>query len=157
MIVCAVISIGFLVFIHEGGHYLAARAFGVRVTEFMLGLPGPSIGFTKGETRYGVTAVPLGGYAKVCGMEAGPLQPHLQEALASLYRRGIANMEDVARDCGISDDEAYNALEELVEWGSVIGHFQGRSVQHLPRPARLSWQARSEEGGRRGSAGTRNL
>lgn len=30
-------------------------------------------------------------------------------------------MEDVARDCGISDDEAYNALEELVEWGSVIG------------------------------------
>ena len=79
MIVCAVISIGFLVFIHEGGHYLAARAFGVRVTEFMLGLPGPSIGFTKGETRYGVTAVPLGGYAKVCGMEAGPLQPHLQE------------------------------------------------------------------------------
>lgn len=121
MIVCAVISIGFLVFIHEGGHYLAARAFGVRVTEFMLGLPGPSIGFTKGETRYGVTAVPLGGYAKVCGMEAGPLQPHLQEALASLYRRGTANMEDVARDCGISDDEAYNALEELVEWGSVIG------------------------------------
>ncbi|MFR5092897.1 MAG: hypothetical protein ACLTDR_13685 [Adlercreutzia equolifaciens] len=41
--------------------------------------------------------------------------------LASLYRRGTANMEDVARDCGISDDEAYNALEELVEWGSVIG------------------------------------
>ena len=121
MIVCAVISIGFLVFIHEGGHYLAARAFGVRVTEFMLGLPGPSIGFTKGETRYGVTAVPLGGYAKVCGMEAGPLQPHLQEVLASLYRRGTANMEDVARDCGISDDEAYNALEELAEWGSVIG------------------------------------
>ena len=121
MIVCAVISIGFLVFIHEGGHYLAARAFGVRVTEFMLGLPGPSIGFTKGETRYGVTAVPLGGYAKVCGMEAGPLQPHLQEVLASLYRRGIANMEDVARDCGISDDEAYNALEELVEWGSIKG------------------------------------
>lgn len=121
MIVCAVISIGFLVFIHEGGHYLAARAFGVRVTEFMLGLPGPSIGFTKGETRYGVTAVPLGGYAKVCGMEAGPLQPHLQEVLASLYRRGTANMEDVARDCGISDDAAYDALEELVEWGSVIG------------------------------------
>ena len=90
MIVCAVISIGFLVFIHEGGHYLAARAFGVRVTEFMLGLPGPSIGFTKGETRYGVTAVPLGGYAKVCGMEAGEMSPHLQQVLAALYRRGTA-------------------------------------------------------------------
>ena len=155
MIVCAVISIGFLVFIHEGGHYLAARAFGVRVTEFMLGLPGPSIGFTKGETRYGVTAVPLGGYAKVCGMEAGPLQPHLQEALASLYRRGIANMEDVARDCGISDDEAYNALEELVEWGSVIGPSKADQYNTYRAPRVCAWQARSEEGGRRGSAGTR--
>ena len=121
MLVCAVITIGFLVFIHEGGHFLAARAFGIRVTEFMLGLPGPSVGFTRGETRFGVTAVPLGGYAKVCGMEAGPLQPHLQEVLAALYRRGTANMEDVARDCGISDDAAYEALEELVEWGSVVG------------------------------------
>ena len=121
MLVCAVITIGFLIFIHEGGHYLAARAFGVRVTEFMLGLPGPSVGFTHGETRFGVTAVPLGGYAKVCGMEAGPLQPHLQEVLAALYRRGTANMEDIALDCGITDDEAYEALEELVEWGSVMG------------------------------------
>ena len=120
MLVCGVITIGLLVFIHEGGHFLAARAFGVRVTEFMLGLPGPSVGFTRGETRFGVTAVPLGGYAKVCGMEAGPLQPHLQEVLASLYRRGTANMEDVARDCDISTDAAYEALEELVEWGSVI-------------------------------------
>ena len=67
MIVCAVISIGFLVFIHEGGHYLAARAFGVRVTEFMLGLPGPSIGFTKGETRYGVTAVPSAATRRCAG------------------------------------------------------------------------------------------
>ncbi|MFR7403732.1 MAG: site-2 protease family protein [Coriobacteriaceae bacterium] len=85
MIVCAVISIGFLVFIHEGGHYLAARAFGVRVTEFMLARPA-SIGFTKADPlwRHGRAS---GGYAKVCGMEAGPLQPHLQAP--SLYRRGI--------------------------------------------------------------------
>ena len=157
MIVCAVISIGFLVFIHEGGHYLAARAFGVRVTEFMLGLPGPSIGFTKGETRYGVTAVPLGGYAKVCGMEAGPLQPHLQKVLASLYRRGTANMEDVARDCGISDDEAYNALEELVEWGSVIGPSKADQYNTYRAPRVTPWQARSEEGGRGGAAGARLL
>ena len=121
MIVCATVVLGFLVFIHEGGHYLAARAFGVRVTEFMLGLPGPSIGFTKWGTKFGVTPILLGGYAKVCGMEPGEMSPHLQPVLAALYRRGTANMEDVARDCGISDDEAYDALEELVEWGSVLG------------------------------------
>ena len=84
MVLCATVVIGFLVFIHEGGHYLAARAFGVRVTEFMLGLPGPSVGFTRGGTRFGVTAVPLGGYAKVCGMEPGEMSPHLQPVLAEL-------------------------------------------------------------------------
>lgn len=121
MIVYATLILGFLVVIHEGGHYLASRAFGVRVTEFMLGLPGPNIGFTKWGTKFGVTPFLLGGYAKVCGMEVGEMSPHLEGALASLYRRGTANMEDVARDCGITDDEAYEALEELVEWGSVKG------------------------------------
>ena len=121
MIACASVTIGLLVFIHEGGHYLAARAFGVRVTEFMLGFPGPSIGFTKWGTRFGITAVPLGGYARVCGMEPGPIKPHLPETLAALYRRGTANMEDIAADCGISDDEAYEALEQLTLWGSCSG------------------------------------
>lgn len=121
MIACATVVIGVLVFIHEGGHYLAARAFGVRVTEFMLGLPGPSIGFKAAGTRFGVTAVPLGGYARVCGMEPGEMKPHLKEVLAALYRRGTAEMEDIAYDCGISSDEAYEALEELVDWGSCTG------------------------------------
>ena len=104
MIVYATLILGFLVFIHEGGHYLAARAFGVRVTEFMLGLPGPNIGFTKWGTKFGVTPFLLGGYAKVCGMEPGEMSPHLEPVLAALYRRGTANMED-----------------ELVEWGSIAG------------------------------------
>ncbi len=121
MIVYATLVLGFLVFIHEGGHYLAARAFGVRVTEFMLGLPGPSIGFTKWGTKFGVTPILLGGYAKVCGMEPGEMSPHLEQVLAALYRRGTANMEDIAADCGITDDEAYEALEELTEWGSIVG------------------------------------
>ena len=121
MILYAVIVLSILVFIHEGGHYLAARAFGVRVTEFMIGLPGPNIGFTKRGTKFGVTAIPLGGYAKVCGMEAGEMSPYLQQVLAALYQRGTANMEDIALDCGITDDEAYAALDELTEWGSIIG------------------------------------
>ncbi|MBE6472417.1 MAG: peptidase M50, partial [Coriobacteriaceae bacterium] len=40
-ILAAIVVLGFLVFIHEGGHFLASRAFGVRVSEFMIGLPGP--------------------------------------------------------------------------------------------------------------------
>lgn len=137
-LLCAVVVIGLLVFIHEGGHYLAARAFGVRVTEFMIGLPGPNIGFKKGGTKFGLTAVPLGGYAKVCGMETGAMSPHLERVLASVYRRGTATMEEVAFDCGISADDADAALEELVEWGSVVppkradAHNTYRTPEYVP-------------------------
>ncbi len=120
-ILAATIVLGFLVFIHEGGHFVAARAFGVRVSEFMIGLPGPNVGVQRGETKFGVTAIPLGGYARVCGMEPGEMSPYLEAAMTSVYARGTALMEDVALDCGCTDDEAYEALEELVEWGTIVG------------------------------------
>lgn len=118
-VICASIVLGFLVFIHEGGHFLAARAFGVRVSEFMLGFPGPGISIKRGETRFGVTCVPLGGYARICGMEAGEQSPHLEKVLACVYNHGTMDLEDVAYACGISVDEAEHALDELVEWGSL--------------------------------------
>ena len=121
IILAGAIVLCFLVFIHEGGHFLAARAFGVRVSEFMIGLPGPHIGIQHGETKFGFTAIPLGGYARVCGMEPGEMSPNLKAAMTSVYARGTALMEDVALDCGITDDEAYDALEELVEWGTIKG------------------------------------
>lgn len=152
IIFCAVIVIGFIVLIHEGGHYLAARAFKVRVTEFMLGLPGPSIGFTKGGTRFGITAVPLGGYAKVCGMETGPMSPHLKPVLACVYERGTVLMEEVAAACGITDEEAYDALEELVEWGSIDGPTRADKHNTYRTPAR-AMTAQSVDKSVRESAG----
>ena len=120
MIFSAVVAIGFIVLIHEGGHYLASRAFGVRVTEFMLGLPGPSVGLTAGGTRFGITAVPLGGYARVCGMECGDLDPHLRGALRELYTAGSLTEAQLAERLGISEEDAAEVLEELYEWGSVL-------------------------------------
>lgn len=120
MILAATVVLGFLVFIHEGGHFLAARAFGVRVSEFMIGLPGPSIGIKRGETRFGLTAVPLGGYARVCGMEPGDMSPYLQCCLQALYERGTLTPEEAAVLCGTSADEAAETLDELVEWGSAV-------------------------------------
>lgn len=121
MILYTTLILGVLVFIHEGGHYLAARAFGVRVSEFMLGLPGPHIGIKRGETEFGVTAIPLGGYARICGMEAGEESPYLKDVLRVVFERGTVNMEDVAVALNISEDDAYAALEELVEWGTIKG------------------------------------
>ena len=119
MLITVTLLLGFLVFIHEGGHYLAARACGVRVSEFMIGLPGPSIGFTRGETRFGITAVPLGGYASVCGMAPPSNSPHLKRVLGYAYRKGTVYMEDVAHDLFLTDQEAYDLLEELCDWGSL--------------------------------------
>lgn len=116
MVFYLAVALGALVFIHEGGHFLAARAFGVRVTEFMLGLPGPSIGFTWRGTRFGVTAVPLGGYAKVCGMEPGPENPHMERALAFISSRGTVYADDFAAEAGITTEEAVETFYALEEW-----------------------------------------
>ena len=133
MILYGVLVLGFLVVIHEGGHYCAARAFGVRVTEFMVGLPGPRIGFLHHGTRFGVTAIPLGGYARVCGMEAGEESPHLQRMLTLVYERGEVLMEDAARALSISDDEAYRALDELLYRRSAVTSTISIGHLHLPK------------------------
>ncbi len=87
------ILISALVVIHEFGHYAAARLFKVRVSEFMVGLPGPSVTlFKAGGTRFGFTALPFGGYAAIAGMEPGPEDPQLAEALAYVYRHGSTDV-----------------------------------------------------------------
>lgn len=62
--------LGFLVFIHEGGHFLAARLFKVKVEAFSIGF-GPKIFVKKGkETEYSISAIPFGGYVKMTGESA---------------------------------------------------------------------------------------
>ncbi len=66
-ILAAVVLLGVLIFVHELGHFLAARRLGVRVTRFSLGF-GPKIaGVVKGDTEYVLSAIPLGGYVKMVG------------------------------------------------------------------------------------------
>lgn len=61
--------LGFLIFIHEGGHFLAARLFKVKVEEFSIGF-GPKIFSKKGkETNYSISLIPFGGYVKMIGEE----------------------------------------------------------------------------------------
>ena len=57
-----------LVFVHELGHYFAAKAFGMRVEKFSIGFPPKILGFTRGDTEYSIGATPLGGFVKVSGM-----------------------------------------------------------------------------------------
>ena len=60
----------FSVMLHEFGHYLTAKRFGMKVTEFFLGFGKKIWSFTRGETEFGVKAIPAGGYCRVVGMSA---------------------------------------------------------------------------------------
>ncbi len=57
-----------LVFVHELGHFLAAKMFGMRVERFSVGFPPRIWGFKRGDTDYCIGATPLGGYVKISGM-----------------------------------------------------------------------------------------
>lgn len=64
-----VLGIGLVIFVHELGHYLAARWCRVRVDVFSLGFGPRLFGWRRGETLYQVAAVPLGGYVRMAGDE----------------------------------------------------------------------------------------
>lgn len=61
-------AIFILVLVHELGHFLAAKAFGMRVERFSVGFPPRLFGFKHGDTDYCISATPLGGYVKIAGM-----------------------------------------------------------------------------------------
>ena len=62
-----VVVLGVLIFVHENGHFLVARLFGVGVEKFSLGLVPRLFGKKIGLTDYRVSAIPLGGYVKMMG------------------------------------------------------------------------------------------
>lgn len=63
-----ILSLSILVAVHEMGHLLAAKYFGMRVEQFSIGFPPKIWSFKKGETEYAISAIPLGGYVKISGM-----------------------------------------------------------------------------------------
>lgn len=63
-----ILGIVALIMLHEAGHYFTAKRAGMKVTEFFLGF-GPRVwSFRRGETEYGVKAIPAGGYVRIVGM-----------------------------------------------------------------------------------------
>lgn len=115
-----------LVFLHEGGHFLAARACGVRVTEFFLGLPcscnlhhvSRRIG-----TKFGITPLLLGGYAAICGMDPTKVES-ADAVLAAIYRHGRVSVEDLASELNLEQDEVMEACALLLGWGSIDAWYE---------------------------------
>ena len=68
-IIATIVVLGVLIFVHELGHFAAAKAVGVEVQRFSIGLGPKVFGFRHGETEYVLSAIPLGGYVKMGGMD----------------------------------------------------------------------------------------
>lgn len=116
-----VLLLSVLVFVHEGAHFLVAHAFGVRVTEFFLGMPCPiklSHVSKKYGTEFGVTPILLGGYNRICGME-GSEDELLPQALSFVVRKGTVGADELAQALGCDTDRAMDLLVALSDWGSV--------------------------------------
>ena len=67
-IIATIIILGVLIFVHELGHFAAAKGVGVEVQRFSIGLGPKVLGYKHGETEYVLSAIPLGGYVKMAGM-----------------------------------------------------------------------------------------
>lgn len=68
MVAQLLLGLSILVGLHELGHLLTAKMFGMRVEKFSIGFPPKIIGFQWGETEYSIGAIPLGGFVKISGM-----------------------------------------------------------------------------------------
>ena len=66
--VLAIAGFAMLVVLHEAGHFTAAKLVGMRVERFFLFFPPKVVSITRGETEYGIGAIPLGGFVKITGM-----------------------------------------------------------------------------------------
>ena len=90
------IGLGFVIFVHELGHFLLAKACGVKCDKFYVGfdvpiklfgqtiIPGKLVSWTWGETEYGIGSIPLGGYVKMLGQDDNPgnIEEQVKESIA---------------------------------------------------------------------------
>ena len=116
-ILATIVLLGVLIFVHELGHFWAAKSVGIGVERFSIGL-GPRVwGFTRGETEYVISAVPLGGYVKMQGMEDEVME-HLEGGAGEQARRSRTSDFDaqplLARAFVISAGVVMNMLFALL-------------------------------------------
>lgn len=141
-ILLAILGIGLLIFLHEGGHFLAARLAGVRVEVFSLGF-GPRLGgFHWRGTDFRLSAVPFGGYVMVAGQDPSDRRYPRSE---SLYSKSVGQ-----RALFWSGGVIMNVLFALIVFPIVFGagvRFEAPVAGVVPRGS-AAWEAGIEPGER---------
>lgn len=113
-ILFVILGIAASIGLHELGHFIPARAFGVRVRQFMIGF-GPTVfSRRKGETEFGLKALPLGGYIAMAGMYPTEAKPY-----RGPFAKWIAEAREEIRRQGEPGDE-HRAFYALSPWKKSI-------------------------------------
>jgi regulator of sigma E protease len=123
-IAVSILGLGFLILIHEAGHFFVARAVGMNPRKFYIGFPPAIAKAKRNGIEYGIGAIPLGGYVKIPGMHrpaAGDLDVHFGRAVeeeASLRRP----VEELRRR--LEETDYTGAREAVARVGNAIGSSQ---------------------------------
>ena len=91
-IIAFVLALLTSVMFHELGHFLTARKFGMRVSEFFVGFGRRIWSITRGETEYGIKAIPAGGYCRIEGMTPGDEMPAGEEDRAFIRASSLKKL-----------------------------------------------------------------
>jgi regulator of sigma E protease len=105
----AILGLAVLILVHEAGHFVVARAVGMRPRKFYLGFGPPLVKTTRGGVEYGIAAFPLGGYVKIPGMHrpaAGDLRRTLPPEEQAALEEQLAALDDAIER---EDDETARA------------------------------------------------
>ena len=125
-IVVAILAVSALIVVHEAGHYLAARRFGMGVERFSVGFGPVLFAFRRGDTEFAVSALPLGGYVKIAGMAPG-------EAGDPADRRLFANQAAWRRFVVILAGPAMNYVTAILVAWALLGTLGLRTPDPSPR------------------------
>ena len=151
-IIVFILVLGLLIFVHELGHFVAARLVGVKVEEFGMGFPPRIFAIKRGETEYSLNLIPLGGFCKLLG-EEDPSEPRSlasKRPLTRLFVLGAGPMMNavlpivllsvafmIPRQVVIGDvrieEVAPNspAAEAGIEPGDTVLSINGQSIRNI--------------------------
>lgn len=106
-VLVVVLGLGLSIALHEVGHLVPAKVFGVRVTQYMVGF-GPTLwSRRRGETEYGIKAIPLGGYIRMIGM----YPPHRGDAPGTLREDSTGFFHQMSEDAKRWDSAQYDEAD----------------------------------------------